>query len=575
MTRAPKGGRLDDARPLAIVQQPLPSRMRAYVRSLLAALPLLAGAAHAQTPAPGGTLLISIGADADALFPPLTNLTSGRQVSDQLFERLAEIGPRLNTIGDTEFAPRLARRWRWSRDSLSIAFELDPRARWHDGRPVRASDVRFSWEVYTDPAVASPTAPLLRANIDSVTARDARTAVVWFKRRTPEQFYDATYQMHILPEHVYGSVPRDQLRTSSVLRQPVGSGRFRFVRWEPGARIEVVAHRPHYRGRALLDRVIWLVAPDFNSGVSRFLAGGADWFETVLPTHYDQIRRNPALALQPYPVLQYAYMGMNMRAPDGSGPHPLFADRALRRALSMAVDRRALLKNVFGDLGALAFGPFPRNLGVADTTIPQLPFDRARAARELDALGWRMAADGVRVKDGRPLRFTMLVPTSSAPRVRYATLLQEQFRQIGARAEVEPLEIAAFLDRMSKRSFDVVVNAYGTDPSPGGSRQSWGSSGLGAGGSNVLSYANATFDARLDSALASYSAARTRAQMRRAYAQIVEDAPAIWLYEIRAVAGRHRRVRPVGLRADAWWANLADWYVPPAARLDRDRTGTP
>ena len=81
----------------------------------------------------GGTLVITTSADADYLFPPLIASSQGQQVTDQLFERLADIGDQLNVIGDEGFIPHLADRWEWGPDSLSIVFHLNPRARWHDG----------------------------------------------------------------------------------------------------------------------------------------------------------------------------------------------------------------------------------------------------------------------------------------------------------------------------------------------------------------------------------------------------------------------------------------------------------
>src|SRR5687768_7069305 len=101
-------------------------------------------------------LVISTAADAGGLVPPLVATTAGKQVVDLLFDNLATpIGNAVVTAGDAGFKPQLARRWTWAADSLSIAFELDPAARWHDGQPVTAADVRFSFQLFTDPAVAS------------------------------------------------------------------------------------------------------------------------------------------------------------------------------------------------------------------------------------------------------------------------------------------------------------------------------------------------------------------------------------------------------------------------------------
>src|SRR2546430_10886596 len=122
--------------------------------------------------ATGGTLIIANPADPDILFPPLMQNLQSKQVVDLLFDHLAEVGDDLNIVGDRGFSARLAQKWSWAPDSMSIAFQLDPRARWHDGQPVRASDVRFSFAVCTDSIVASPMRQLL-SNVDSVSTPDS------------------------------------------------------------------------------------------------------------------------------------------------------------------------------------------------------------------------------------------------------------------------------------------------------------------------------------------------------------------------------------------------------------------
>ena len=168
----------------------------------------------------GGTLVISTPSDAGTLLPPLIAVITDRQVTDLLYDRLADIGDDLNSVGDKGFKPQLAERWEWAADSLSIVFHINPRARWHDGVPVRASDVRFSVNLIKDRALASPVVPLV-TNIDSVSVRDSVTAVAWFRKRTPAQFYDLVYQVSIVPEHVLDERER-ALRAARSL--PSGSG---------------------------------------------------------------------------------------------------------------------------------------------------------------------------------------------------------------------------------------------------------------------------------------------------------------------------------------------------------------
>jgi peptide/nickel transport system substrate-binding protein len=520
----------------------------------------------------GGTVVFATAGDADVFFPALSFSALGKAVSDLVFDKLAEIDPGLNTIGDGGFTPRLARRWTWAADSLSIAFEIDPRARWHDGQPVKASDVRFSFDVLRDSAVGSPFAGFV-AGIDSVAVRDSMTAVAWYKRRTPEQFYDFVYQVAIIPEHVYGNVPRAGLKTSELLRRPVGSGRFRFVRWEPGVRIELAADTANYRGRAKLDRAIWTISSDGPSAAAKLFSGEADFWENLTPDQLTRVTKNSTLRVLPYPGLQYAFLGMNLHERKGTPPHPVFGDHRVRRALSMAVDRHAMLRNVFDTVGQISYGPFPRTQNVADTTIELLPYDVARAKAVLDSAGWRESASGVRQKQGRPLEFNIVVPQSSRVRMAYAILLQEQLRGVGAKVNVETVDFPTLMTRQDARDFDAAIMAFSTDPGASGSKQYWHSASATKGGNNYVGYRSPRFDALLDSAIASFDPATSKAYARRAFEVLVHDAPAIWLYDIASLAGVHRRIRTTGMRADGYWSGLADWNIPASERIARDRVG--
>jgi len=521
----------------------------------------------------GGTMVIAQPAEPATLLPPLAWMSIERQITDLLYDRLAEIGDDLNTIGDRGFKKQLADRWEWAADSLSIVFHLDPRARWHDGVPVRASDVRYSFALMKDPALGAPGLPLI-TNIDSVAVRDSLTAVAYFKRHTPEQFYDLVYQVLIVPEHLLSNTPHAQMKTAEVARRGIGSGRFRLVTWEYGKRLELVADTANYRGRPRLDRIVYTPTPDFNTAITRFLSGDADFFEQLRPEHIAQIANDTSRRAIPFPSLGYAYLALNnVDGKQPGQPHPIFGDRTVRRALTMAIDRRAMLKNVFGAYGAPLYGPFPHSLPVADTTLPQLPYDTARARALLDSAGWLLGPDGVRAKNGRRLEFGITTPVTSAARKQYSVLLQEAFKRVGAAARIDEVDNAGFMARNGDRNFDTILELYNTDPSPSGFKQSWSTSGLGKDGSNFASYSNVTVDALLDSATLTFDPARTRAHARRAFETIIEDAPGIWLYEPPMVAGVHKRIHTNTMRADGYWSGMADWWIPAAERTARDRIG--
>lgn len=525
--------------------------------------------------AAGGTLVISVGGDPETLFPPLASTTTGQIVGDLVYDRLAEIGDSLNTVGDSGFQPRLAKTWDWAPDSLSIAFHLDPGARWHDGRPVRATDIAFTHRIYTDSASGSPFSTAL-AKIDSVTTSDSLTATMWFSEKSPMQFYDAVNTMLILPEHVIGSARGMALRDPTIARNPIGTGRFRFVKWNAAQSIELASDTANYRGRSSLDRVILTIATDFNTALARLLRREADMIEQVPAANLPDVAKDTAIRTTLTNGLDYNFIQFNLNDPGNAAlPHPVFQDRELRRALTMALDRASIVRNAYDSLADVALGPTVRAYPSTDPGIRQLSYAREVAMLALDSLGWRDSnGDGVRDRNGRKLEFTLSVPGPSKARNTMAVLIQEQLRQAGVKVNIELLDFAAFIDRENKRNFDAVFGGWHVEPSPGGIRQTWGSAGAAPGGTNYGSYRNAAFDAHVDSALGSTTLADRRGHFTSAYQLIVDDAPAIWLAEPKRIMAVHKRIRTTGVRPDAWWANVAEWFIPADERIARDRAPT-
>ncbi len=519
---------------------------------------LIVGACSSDRRA-GGTIVVSSAADADVLFPPLTLSLQGKQVVDQVFDNLADIGAALNTVSDAGFTPRLADGWRWASDSMSVAFHVNPRARWHDGAQVTAADVRYTFQLVKDTSLASPLASNLD-NVDSVSVPDSLTAVVWFHGRAPDAFFKVASPVAILPAHLLREIAPAKLRESTFARAPVGSGRFRFAAWDRGARIVLQADSGNYRGRPVPDRVIWLVSPDYQAASLRFLNGEADFLDVVKPDLIEQTKAKGAEIIASPGSLDYGYVAFNLRNATNTGPHPIFGDRETRRAMVMAVDRSAMVRNVFDTLGLVAHGPATRILPTSDTTIG-IPYDPQRSARALDSLGWKRGPDGLRARGNTQLAFTLMVPISSPIRRKIAVLLQEEWRKVGVNVRVEELELNTFGARMDERKFESLLNAWHIDPTPSSVREEWASSEIKKGGYNATSYRSAAFDAVIDSAVKEMNPSRSVDLYRRAYRILTDDAPAMWIYELRNVQGASKRIHPVGIRPDAWWAKLADWGV--------------
>jgi peptide/nickel transport system substrate-binding protein len=318
--------------------------------------------------------------------------------------------------------------------------------------------------------------------------------------------------------------------------------------------------------------VIWTFAPDFSAAVTKLFGGDADVFTPLRLENLRELGRHRNLRSIMIPGTEYAFLQFNLRdATDNSRPHPLFGSGPLRRAVAMSIDRNALVRSVFDTLATVPLGPTVRAFNSTDPSIPQIQFDSARSRVLLDSLGWATRnSDGIRTRSGRPLTFSIIVPTNSISRMRMAVLIQEQLRRAGIGVTIEQMDGAAHSARLRAHSFDAALNVFRLGSSLDGTKQGWTSAGQGANGLNYGSYSNPVFDAQLDTALRSEQS-QAKVAFTRAYATINGDVPAVWLYEPKTVIGVHARVRTPRMRPDAWWIGLADWYIPQSERILRDR----
>ena len=166
------------------------------------------------------------------ILPPLVTETVGRDIGDQIFERLAVLEPGRAPIDPAAYRPALAASWERV-DSLTWRFHLRPGARWQDGRPVTSEDVRFSFQAFSDTAINSVSQPYLAGRVE-VTPEDSATFLIRFAAPSPEQLYDATYHVRVLPKHIWGTVPPASWAADTSTARLVGSGPFKLDRWRAG-----------------------------------------------------------------------------------------------------------------------------------------------------------------------------------------------------------------------------------------------------------------------------------------------------------------------------------------------------
>jgi peptide/nickel transport system substrate-binding protein len=549
-------------------------RRQRRVEFLLASCLIMAGARLAAQASPSlpGTIVILQPREATAPVPLLWgNDAVSREVGDQLFLRLAELGPARNTSDEKSFEPRLARRWQRV-DSLTLAFDLDPRARWHDGTPVTSADVVATMDRARNRADYPQAATLLR-HIVSVTAPSPGRVVFRFDRVYSEQFYDATYHVPPLPAHLVKGISAADLPKSPFAASPVGNGPYRWVR-RVGAQqlIELRADSAFFLGRPGIGRVLFQAVGDGQARMNLLLSEEADAVDNIYQFGApDQVLAQPAYTTYRVPSLNVGFFRFNTRDPsDTSRPHPILSDPEVRRALALALDRSRLAHAGWGPESVAPAGPVPQALWIYNPKAPQPPYDTT-GARELFALrGWSDSdGDGILDKQGRPLALTMLVPSTSVPRARMAQLAQEQLRQVGVDLRLlvlDPVEIQA---RWKTRSFDLDFGASTMDPSPSGLVQSWSCAGIGAGGLNYTGYCDPAVDSLFEQAIT--TAGKPGPIWTRAITRLQDDAPAIFIFSPTLVPAVHRRFDHVTLRPQSTWLDLWRWHLVPGAALPRDR----
>jgi peptide/nickel transport system substrate-binding protein len=478
-------------------------------------------------------------------------------VADQLFARLAQLGPTLITSGDRAFEPLLARSWT-RRDSVTLAFDLDPRATWHDGVPVTATDVVFTFGRARNPAVSLGLAALLR-RIASVTAEGDHRVVFHYTEPYAEQLYDAVFHVAPLPAHLLASIPAGSLEKASFVQAPVGSGPYRWVRRVPGELIELAANDRFFLGAPAVRRLIFRTAANADARLNMLLAGEADATENIPPprTNIDRVRADKDLRIIPVPSPTLGFLLFNQRDPrDRNRPHPILGDRDVRRAIGLALDRRLIVKAVLGSAGEVPYGPASSILWIRHGAPAPAAMNLREARRLLDGRGWTdHDGDGVRDRAGQPLALSLIVPTTSAIRLDMAQIVQEQLRALGVRLEISQTDRTVYTERRTAGAFDIDFASTSQDPSPSGLTQGWSCQGR----TNFARYCDPVVDSLIDAAILTTEGAGPawHAVLRR----IEDDSPAVFMYVLSYMYAVNRRFTNVRIRPESAWLGLREWTV--------------
>jgi len=472
-----------------------------------------------------------------------------QEVIDLLQMKLAEEQDDFRD-GPPTFRPALASSWEFSADHKRLTFHLDPRARWSDGEPVTSADVLFSHQAATSRDVAWVGSDVKEA-IAEVTAPDARTVVFRFDRVYPYQLMDAV-EGNILPARVYRKIPLAEWPRKEFLDAPVSSGPFLLKRYERGSLIELVRN-PGYLRAPLprLESVVFRVIPDETTLVNELLTGGIDFMENVPADAVAKIRASPRLTIVGAPDLSYTFISWNTA-------RPLFADARVRNALTLAIDRQAIIEGLLAGTGRPSAGPILSFMWAADPALKPIPYDPEAATRLLKEAGWAdHDGDGVLDRQGTPFRFELETNQGSGLRADVVQMVTAQLRRVGVEAIPRMFEFGAFIARHEQHDYDAFVSSWRESTKV--DLKSAFHSASQSGGYDYGLYSDAELDGVIDRARLESDRETARKLWRRAQQIIVRDQPYTFLFErdrLQAVPRDLQGLRPGPRTA---YASLEDW----------------
>lgn len=422
-----------------------------------AALALLAGVpASGQQATYGGTFTLPINDDPQMW--PLVGGIYNIMVNKALYSTLLRYDPQtLRPVGD------LAQSYVASSDAKTYTFNLRQNVKWHDGTPFTAKDVVFTIGVWKNPRVPF----FLRSNfnaIQDVKAVGDYRVIITLNKPQPSFPSLLGYLANILPEHKLGKLAPEQLANpTEFLKNPVGTGPFKFDRYQPGAFVRLVRNDAYFAGRPYLDALVYRVVPDANSQLALLRSGELD-FVPIEPFQLDALKNAPNIRVQTVPVVRTEFIALNNGL-------PALKDARVRQALTLGLNRQQILETVFDGKGRLATGPITPAVSWAfNNAVKPLPYDPEQAKRLLDEAGWKPGANGVRQKDGQPLSLKVLYDPGNPTRARTALIAQQQWKALGVDVTFETAEYGTVVSRIRKNppEFEANPNYLITPPDPDG-----------------------------------------------------------------------------------------------------------
>lgn len=513
--------------------------------------------------APGDWLVQATNSPPPRLTPLLDSDLFASRIGELVFDSLLTRDP--ETL---KFIPAASRGWEQSADGLTVTFFMRDDVVFSDGAPMTADDVVYTFGMAANPEIEAERTRVYLQYLDRVEKVDEFTVRFKF-REYYFQNLETVGSIGIMPKHFYGKYsPKDFNNSVGLV---LGSGPYRLstpTGWtpEPGKPFELIRNERYWGVRPPFDRIIWQMQPDPGARLIAFKNGDTDRFG-ALPEQYKDLIKDEKLLQRAAnfkftaPDDGYMYVGWYQIV---NGQKTPFADKRVRQAMTMLVDRTSIVRDILYGYGAVATGPFHPLSPQFDDTIAPWPFDPARAKALLAEAGYTdRDGDGiVDGPDGKPLRYKLSYPSTSTLLERICLFIKDTMRRGGVLCETESVEWSVLIDRIRNKQVEAQVSGWGGSVE-GDLHQIFHSSGIAGQGDNRVSYSNPELDKLIERARTTVDENERNLLWKRCHQVLHEDQPYTFLMyddNLLFVDRRFQNIKPTKLGLNA----PREWYVPTA-----------
>ncbi|MBI3969432.1 MAG: hypothetical protein HY329_27625 [Chloroflexi bacterium] len=494
--------------------------------------PAPAKAAAPATPTRGGTFKMAVISDPIPYQFTLPGGGSSAMATKTLYNMLTRFGKE-----DQSAQPDLATKWEPSDNGRVWTFFLRKDVKWHDGQPFTADDVVFTYEKM----VAKDSNAYSRSNfvtLEKVEAIDTYTVKMSFKEPYASLPVMTAYIAAIIPKHLLQN--QDVNRPTEFLKNPIGTGPFKFKEFVPGDRLVVVANEEYHEGRPNLDSIIFRVMPDINTQVAQVTTGELD-LAFPDPAALPALVGATHLEIRNGEQIQYIYIGVNHTLPQ-------FSDKRSRQAMAYALDTKAIIDQVFQGRaiqGSTPISPFVK--WAYNKDVKKYAYNPDQAKQLLSAAGWTPGSDGVLTKDGNKFKFTLVISKGNPTLEQIATIAQQQYKKVGIDLSIEIREYNQAIAAMRESKFEATMTApFILPPDP----DIFGYYGTGVS-RNYWKYSNPDLDKLLLEGNRVVDLKQRTEIYHKVQDIIADDQPIIMIgfpYEVQAVNKRVQGLPNLGMR---------------------------